>query len=189
MKTLSHKITIYLIDNDILSKDKYDWAIYYFQKKIFCTICLLFIISICSFTFPIDITLIYIATFLKLRQHTGGYHCNNYIQCFFLSIIISYITIYAIINTNISSLKYIIILLFAAIYIIFKYAPVNHINIHLNKQEYEALKQKMKIVVKFLLSLSIFILFINKTYFICIIYSFIVDAVLILLSIQLKQYI
>ena len=135
MKTLSHKITIYLIDNDILSKDKYDWAIYYFQKKIFCTICLLFIISICSFTFPIDITLIYIATFLKLRQHTGGYHCNNYIQCFFLSIIISYITIYAIINTNISSLKYIIILLFAAIYIIFKYAPVNHINIHLNKQE------------------------------------------------------
>lgn len=80
--------------------------------------------------------LFFISFALLLRGYTGGYHLHNSLGCFISTIAISIISIFIAVNMKIQVAVILIpILLFLSSVCIFIFAPINHPNLRLTKQE------------------------------------------------------
>lgn len=91
-------------------------------------------------------TILFLLCFLNLRKYTGGYHAKTFCQCYF-GTIATYLVmpIFVSILNGIFALH--IVLLLTAIVYIAVVATINHPNMALDKEEYEASRKRARVVL------------------------------------------
>ena len=135
MRRLAGYITDYMIQHNIESEDERELCIYSYEcllSKVFGNGIFIVMGILLNRFVP---TLLFMLGFLGLRERTGGFHMKSRKSCVLVSVIAYLMMIYlgerSFINTGLS--KGLIILL--SVFIILLYAPVNHPNLNLSKEE------------------------------------------------------
>ena len=92
-------------------------------------------------------TIIFLVSFLSLRERTGGYHADKFWQCYLVTIItyIGVIQAAKALSENNSTPMYVILVF--AVLIIEVIGTVNHPNIDLDKSELQELKKAARFLV------------------------------------------
>ncbi len=187
MNRLSKKISMYMLKNDIIQQDKYDWCVYVINKKLSFIVNWIFILVIGSAIYNLWNIIIISYAIMSMRKRTGGYHANNSISCCIISCFVSIFVIYIAYNfLNISKIITVTVYI-SSVFIIMRFAPVNHPNMHFTQNEFEANKKEVKKLV-IIFSIIIFILFIAKNnYMYIFISSMFIVSMSIIVSKLLKQ--
>lgn len=150
MRWLSEKITEYVIETGVVSKELYAVYQYGFQigLEMFCCLSVCFLIAIYLHLIP-DF-LIITGIFILLRTYAGGVHLDSFGACFICSVIVQTATL-------LIGIKYPIPIEFAWFIIalnstlIYKFSPVESINRELDKEEKEhCRKVTLKIIISIL---------------------------------------
>lgn len=116
------------------------------------------LIALLSHTLPVVI--VFVATFMGLRQFVGGYHANSHTSCMFTLVIVMLFFSYGICNIT-EKLAQIFSISFTAIAlpIIFCIAPVPHPNKPMSKEKGIRLR-KRSYILAFALSAAVVVLLI-----------------------------
>lgn len=153
---LSKKLTTTFIDFNIISPEDRDIYIYSFELLLSAIANLLVVVAMILLTGRVFSGMIFVATFLTLRQSVGGYHATTHLWC-----VLSFIVIFTVFLSIISMLPHvyyfsvIIGSLVLAVPIILFCAPVAHVNKPLSKNERFHLRRVAQVLT---ILLTIFLL-------------------------------
>lgn len=184
MNHLANYLTRCLIDNNVVEKELEEEYIYGFQKLFgkLLNYTTLIILSIYYDVFVPGI--IFMIVFFSLRERTGGYHMKTAFQCY-LGTVGSYLLMIRIaVPVIMGKVFFYSVITVISILIIFLFAPVNHPNLLLNKQEMEVCRQSSRWLA-ILVSGCIWIAYALQPKEICIAYAVMgagMDAVMILMA-------
>ncbi len=126
---LSRSIAYFFAKKNIIPNEELDSYIYGFEIILISSVNWGIILLIMLFTGIIPETILYMASVILLRHHTGGYHASTHINCSVLSIS-SYILILLAIHFLQSNMAMAtsISLVLISLCVIFKFAPMTHEN-------------------------------------------------------------
>ena len=185
---LSELLTNFLIRGIATKYDKtaYFYVIYKALSSIlFWSIILLITLFTKSYYY-----IVFSLILVVFRKYTGGFHLNNADICFIASIMLVLgcvsISDYLASCFN-ESLYFFLFLISITLLAIISMAPINHPNMHLNQQEYDALHKKIIGIALYTIIFSIVLCLFNAK---CIIYVFsavMTDLILIIIAKVCKQ--
>lgn len=157
---LSQSIAYFFAKKNIIPMEEIDSYIYGFQIILISFINWGIILLIMLAVDKTPETLLYIASVILLRHHTGGYHASTHIRCSLLSISAYVIVLLAIYLFNDDVAKAVsIILILISLVVIFKYAPMTHENNPVKKYSLYKHKRYSRILLFAILSIiTIFLL-------------------------------
>ncbi len=171
IETLAKKITVKLIDSNIIKSEDREIYIYCFETTIFTGIgyLVLFVLSI-IFNESI-VSLIFLLSFLVFRKICGGYHANSYSLCSLMSLL-SYLLLILIVKKITIAFNVSYCLLIIGLSVILAFSPIQDDN----KPFTDKQRKRFKITSKALAAILMFVfstlelngmhnLFINKYYF------------------------
>lgn len=184
MNTLANYLTRCLIANDIVEKEQEEEYVYGFQKLLgkVLNYTTLLLLSIHNKVLVPGMILMFV--FFSLRERTGGYHAKTPLRCY-LGTVASYflmirILIPAIMGKHFTYTTIVVI----SILVVFIFAPVNHPNLLLDRQEIEVCRQSSRWLV-LMVAGGIWIACVLQAKEICVAYAVVglgLDAVLILMA-------
>lgn len=184
MNTLANYLTRCLIANDIVEKEQEEEYVYGFQKLLgkVLNYTTLLLLSIHNKVLVPGMILMFV--FFSLRERTGGYHAKTPLRCY-LGTVVSYflmirILIPAIMGKHFTYTTIVVI----SILVVFIFAPVNHPNLLLDRQEIEVCRQSSRWLV-LMVAGGIWIACVLQAKEICVAYAVVglgLDAVLILMA-------
>lgn len=184
MNTLANYLTRCLIANDIVEKEQEEEYVYGFQKLLgkVLNYTTLLLLSIHNKVLVPGMILMFV--FFSLRERTGGYHAKTPLRCY-LGTVASYfllirILIPAIMGKHFTYATIVVI----SILVVFIFAPVNHPNLLLDRQEIEVCRQSSRWLV-LMVAGGIWIACVLQAKEICVAYAVVglgLDAVLILMA-------
>lgn len=135
MHRISVCLTDYLVVNKIITDDVREDHIYGFEvllgKAINYTT--LFLLAYINGNFVQ--TLLFMITFFPLRARTGGYHCKKASTCYFGTFVIYMMVTKVITQLFIKNTNTMILTMFLSALIIYFFAPINHPDLGLDKEE------------------------------------------------------
>lgn len=188
-KNLADSIATQLSANkiiDIKNQEIYSYGLELFLFK-FTLYAIILIISLLTDTFLIS--LIFTASYMLLRQYTGGYHCKTSEACMITSILI-YTLMLLLCNLKFysQSLLLLILILISYIIILIK-APIENENNPLEKYELKKYRFFSLILSTALTILSVLLFYFNfQVLSFAISYALTADAVLLLISPRRKRH-
>lgn len=184
MNTLANYLTRCLIANDIVEREQEEEYVYGFQKLLgkILNYTTLLLLSIHNKVLVPGMILMFV--FFSLRERTGGYHAKTPLRCY-LGTVVSYflmirILIPAIMGKHFTYTTIVVI----SILVVFIFAPVNHPNLLLDRQEIEVCRQSSRWLV-LMVAGGIWIACVLQAKEICVAYAVVglgLDAVLILMA-------
>lgn len=182
MEKCSERIVDYMLNNNIILEQ--DREIYLFglisMLRIFLNIITL--ISIGILLGMLRECIVFVIFTILLRTYSGGFHSDNPIVCYFISVITVILALLSI-KFEVSNVYNSIILFVVSLALILKYAPVGHKNKPLKEIEIKVYRGRLLVVIAGLLFISIILmLFSFESLFIAGNVAFLVDAFMILLS-------
>ena len=145
LNKLAAKISSKMLQRGVISGEMFDIYVYGFElvlSFLFSVAVLLFIGIVSHRIFH---TLIFLLAFVTLRSFTGGYHANTYGVCFIVTISVFIVTLLLAEYINICWWYY-LLLLSVGLPIIYIYAPIEHHNKTLEKND----KARCKAISTFL---------------------------------------
>lgn len=188
-KNLADRIATQLSANkiiDINNQEIYSYGLELFLFK-FTLYAIILIISLLTDTFLIS--LIFTASYMLLRQYTGGYHCKTSETCMITSILI-YTFMLLLYNLEFYSqgLLLMILILISFLIILIK-APIENENNPLEKYELKKYRFLSLILSTVLTILSVLLFYFNfQVLSFSISYALTADAVLLLISTRRKRH-
>ena len=184
----ARRITDSLIAEGLIAKNLKEWYVYSFIRIIEMTInvgTILLLSIIFQNTVP---TILFLLFFNILRQRTGGFHCNEFWQCYIVTNMLY--ALISLLEKNIvihGVILWIVAALSAAV--IFVVGTVNHPNISYDMVEL----RRSKTLARNILSIELLVLFfmgairIDRVYIYYMSVSIVLCAVLILLAKVFRQ--
>lgn len=139
MTTLINAIVCYCIQNQIILPGQETWFRYGLEKRISGIYVLLPCAILALILSDLWTASSFLVSFYYLRSRTGGYHAHTPFLCLCSSILLLllfFLVLLPILNTTL-----IIVLIVISLIIVFVLAPINHPNMHLSRDEYQACKQ------------------------------------------------
>lgn len=135
MSKLENKIYDFILKQDV--KIEYDVFSYGYSTVKTYFFFLIFVIPICIYTNMIIETLLFLLVYISLRKNLGGFHFNNQIICFIISVFISILV--PLLSNKIGEISIIvrITIVILSYIIINKIGVVDHKNKKLNEKEKE----------------------------------------------------
>lgn len=108
------------------------------------------ILSVAFITNTLLISIIFTFSFCLLRAYTGGYHSKSYAGCYAVTMI-NYILL-LIINSSLGAYKaYVsLVIMIASVFIIWKFAPIKHVNNPFDENERDKYKNISRILISVL---------------------------------------
>lgn len=188
-KNLADRIATQLSANkiiDINNQEIYSYGLELLLFK-FTLYAIILIISLLTDTFLIS--LIFTASYMLLRQYTGGYHCKTSEACMITSILI-YTFMLLLYNLEFYSqgLLLMILILISFLIILIK-APIENENNPLEKYELKKYRVLSLILSTVLTILSVLLFYFNfQVLSFSISYALTADAVLLLISPRRKRH-
>lgn len=181
-------ITDRIIAEKLISEDLRDWYIYSYLRIIETFISIGTVLTFSLFIGNTMPTVLFLLFFIALRSRTGGFHCNEFWQCYLVSnvvyIVISltepYIRDYNVtmcVLTAISSI------------VIFLVGTVNHPNISYDKEELIRSKTLARSIlgIELIIMISMATIGIDRIYISYLAIGIILCAILMLLAKVFKQ--
>lgn len=133
-------------------------AVYCYGFALFYSSCLIIIsiLTVSCLLQSIWYGICFLAVFIPLRSYTGGYHCESYTGCFFISNLIFLFTYWTaeFLLTRVSSVLWISVTFLASVYIC-KNSPVGHKNHPINEELLPLYQLKACLLTAFFLVLLI----------------------------------
>ena len=182
MEIISKKIINYMISNEIISKQDKEIYLFGLTSLLRTFLNIITLVSIGMLFDMIGESVVFLIFTILLRTYSGGFHSDNPIVCYFISVIT---VILALLSIKFEVLNvYSSIILFAvSLALILKYAPVGNKNKPLEEIEIKVYRGRLLVVIVGLLFISILLmLFDFKALFIAGNVAFLVDALMILFS-------
>lgn len=186
---LANKITLILINHEIIEKEDAEVYRYGFEMLIYFTVNLLITLLIGIYFNRFIHTLLFLSCYCTLRQFTGGYHADSYTECTLTFTLIYLVTIFLTNNLEVDNMKIpLLILLIISLIIIYRFAPLEHRNKPLSGEEKKQYKGVAITLAKGISSLiGIGLLFdIFTTYIFYLLFSMIWIAILLVLGRYIK---
>lgn len=163
MERLLEKIIQYMIKNSILSED--DKEIYLFgliqMIRVLITIITTIFIGFC-FGKVIE-SVVFVAFTALIRTNSGGYHSDNPVGCYLISIVSISITLYLVVK-QVCNIRLMIVLMIFSAMVFIKYAPVGHINKVLDEVELSTYKRRLLYILLIIVFIEIIFMMIQKLY-------------------------
>ena len=163
MERLSEKIIQYMIKNSILSeddKDIYAFGLTQMLRALLTIITTIFI----GFCFGKIIESIVFVVFTALiRTNSGGYHSDNPVGCYFISVISIIITLY-LVGKQVFNVRLMIVLLVVSFVVFIKYAPIGHVNKVLDEIEVSTYKRRLLWILLTIAFVEIVFVVVQKLY-------------------------
>ncbi len=187
---VSQKITNFFINIEIIDISNKEICEYVIQTKIMFafTILSIYILLIAKVPF-LQITA-YLFVLLSFRSRTGGYHASSELKCYIQSIVLSIFSLIILLPILMQANILVAITLYIiSTIIILAFAPVNHPNIDMDRQQLVATRT---IIIRNIALLSVLFYIISlviksKTYTCIISISIFIVCLSILLAKLIKQ--
>lgn len=181
--SIAENIAAFFVSKGIIPKQKQDVLRYGFELIISTLVGTLVILAAGAITGKFWYSVLFMAVFIPLRQYTGGYHADTYLQCnikfiitfLILLFVFSIIPVQMYMNVN-------CVCTILSLLAVILFAPID------NKNKRLSLKKKRKfkkISILFTIVLSVFLwimFFYNKTISLFIALTMLVVAVLMILG-------
>lgn len=179
MEKLSRKITSFFIAQNYVAEEKREMYDYCFEILLATLVNLIAISIIGIIAKEFILTIIYIVTFMTMRNFGGGYHANRHITCILTSIIIfmALLIFSRVFAEYLQTIGYIGILL--SYIIIWINGPVDNKNKPLSDEEKKYLKKRLFVALSIFSVVGALLLYFQPT----ITYGFTISYVLIIMSI------
>lgn len=163
MERLSEKIIQYMIKNSILSEDDKDIYAFGLTQMIRALLTIITTIFI-GFCFGKIIESIVFVVFTALiRTNSGGYHSDNPVGCYFISVISIIITLY-LVGKQVFNVRLMIVLLVVSFVVFIKYAPIGHFNKVLDEIEVSTYKRRLLWILLTIAFVEIVFVVVQKLY-------------------------
>ena len=181
--SIAENIAAFFVSKGIIPKQKQDVLRYGFELIISTLVGILVILAAGAITGKFWYSVLFMAVFIPLRQYTGGYHADTYLQCnikfimTFLILLFVFSIIPAEMYVNVNCICTVLSLL-----IVILFAPIDNKNKRLSFKKKRKFK---KISILFTIVLSVFLwimFFYNKTISLFIALTMLVVAVLMILG-------
>ncbi len=91
-------------------------------------------------------TVLFLAFFLTLRNHTGGFHCDTFIECYVLTVT-GYILVVGMVPVLVRHSYVDFIIFVVAIIEIIGMGTINHPNMRLNSFELGKLRKRARVII------------------------------------------
>jgi len=126
---LSKSITLFLLQNNIIEKEKTSVYEYGLEVMISTVIGFLLIFTAGLLLNELASAMIFYAMFIIVRQYTGGYHADSHLKCK-LTMLSSCLLVLITVKYYISMFTFLWHFIFLITYcvIVFLFAPVEHVN-------------------------------------------------------------
>lgn len=155
MYELSENLVDSMINKNLIlsdEKEAYIYALICMTESVISVGSILLISVILNDFIP---TVLFLITFMSLRQRTGGFHFNSFAMCYIGSICLYLICVLiSKINININ-LWYILVFLSALI--IYIIGTINHPNMNFNMQEFVSVKKASRLTIVINLAILLFL--------------------------------
>ena len=185
MVNVAINITDYLIEKQLINSNKKEWCVYWVQKKILSLVSCLIFFAIAMYNHAVE-TFVFVISLTLLRKRTGGYHANSLQVCILLSSLLVLVMPYGV--DLISNKGFALFTVVTSLYIIQRFAPVNHPAMHMNVKECEESRKLALKTFWVLLTVSILLLTVGKNILsYCIVLAMFCDSVFIVLAKILRQ--
>ena len=144
-----------LMSQDIIEANQEALCIYEVERRIstFMSFCILMVVGTwVSSPLP---AFAFISTVLFLRARTSGYHARSYITCLMLSIVAESIILLLILP--VMTLSVCVCLMVISYWVIWHFAPVNHMNLQLEQEELAVNKKasRLRLVIVSLIAVGL----------------------------------
>lgn len=144
-----------LMSQDIIEANQEALCIYEVERRIstFMSFCILMAVGTwVSSPLP---AFAFISTVLFLRARTSGYHARSYITCLMLSIVAESIILLLILP--VMTLSVCVCLMVISYWVIWHFAPVNHMNLQLEQEELAVNKKasRLRLVIVSLIAVGL----------------------------------
>ena len=186
MENVAINITDYLIEKQLINSNKKEWCVYWVQKKILSLVSCLIFFAIAMYNHNAVETFVFVISLMLLRKRTGGYHANSLQVCILLSSLLVLVMPYGV--DLISNKGFALFTVVTSLYIIQRFAPVNHPAMHMNVKECEESRKLALKTFWVLLTVSILLLTVGKNILsYCIVLAMFCDSAFIVLAKILRQ--
>lgn len=139
------RFTEYCVRKDIISSSEAEWFSYGLVQRCEKLIALCFLFPLGWFFSSFSSSFAFYLSFFLLRTHTNGYHAKTFVGCLLFSVC-SECVLFLLIFPNLSGSVVLWILVLSSI-TIFLFAPYDHPNLHMTKEELAASKHMAMLTV------------------------------------------
>lgn len=190
IQRISIRLADVVVNSHPNAEFKHEWITYWFEKMIGRVVTYAIILLIGALLNQVLITATYLLFFVWLKGAAGGYHASSQLKCTCISALLLLIVfgVNHFVTTDIY-LVFIPISLIASGVIFYIFAPVNHPNLHLNKDELVA-HRKGTIIIFLIESLLILLLWLfgaPKTIIVTATLSIIIVALMVIYARMTKR--
>lgn len=186
MKQISAKIADLLIENNIIEKNDKNVFIYGIDYMLSSILHIVTTLAIGALFGMFLESVVFLISYMPIRQYAGGFHASTPTRCYFSSIIITTVVLY-IIGLPIWSDIVILFFLAVASLIIFLLAPVEDKNKPLDDKEKIVYKHRTDTVLVALIAVALISFFILKPFCISVVVSEMTLSFMLILG-TIKNY-
>ena len=163
MELLSRRFIEFMLENKIIPEQ--DKEIYRFgfvlMLRIILNVLTLLFIGTCFNMIVESIT--FLICFLMLRSYSGGFHSDNPVICFLISVLAT-ISMLFVIKSGMWSVQFSCVLIVLSLGVILRYAPVEHKNKPLEEIERKIYRKRLWGIVCVLIFVMFMFIFMNKLF-------------------------
>ena len=141
MKKISEKLTNKCIEAGLVEDYKKEWCRYIIEKQLLTIAGNCIIASAGIINGYLIETIIFMASFILMRERTGGYHAEHPCTCLAISLFIALSLPLGIKALDYLSRKQVIAFVFGGFMVNFCLSPVNHPNMKMTEHELKANKR------------------------------------------------
>lgn len=145
---LASRISSKWIERNIITSDEYDCYVYGWEIILLTLLQITNILTIAIFTNSLGNAIIFIVTFVLVREYTGGYHAKTSLKCNMCLSIIYLLNVYITFNFKADIMILIAITIVSGLIIIYKIGPIENKNKKLSSYQ----KKSGKKIALFLFS-------------------------------------
>lgn len=187
MENLSRRFADFMTKNNIITEQ--DKEIYRFgfvlMLRIILNVSTLLFIGAC-FDMIVE-TIVFVIYSLMIRSYSGGFHSDNPIICYLISVVTTVLMLFCI-KFGVLNIRLNFMLIALSIGVILIYAPVEHKNKPLEEVERKIYKRNLiKILIGLIFVVFMFLLFDKISMMFASGYAFLVSAIMILICVGEKK--
>ncbi len=163
LQNISKKVTQYFIIKNIVTEKQREICEYILHTWLIKSVFMIIAFSIAIINNSVIETSLFLFVTLSLRRRTGGYHANSEIACFIISTVTTIISVeYLAFFISEMQFEYIFLIYLISVFVLFRFAPINHPNMNMSKKEMSAHKMKMKSQIIIISLVIIIMIILNK---------------------------
>lgn len=163
MESLSQRFVEFMLENKIIPEQDKEIYRFGFVLMLWIILNILTLLFIGACFNMIGESIVFVLCSLMIRSYSGGFHSDNPIVCYLISVLATILMLF-VIKSGMWSIPFSFILVALSIGIILRYAPVEHKNKPLEEIEQKIYRKRLLGIVCGLIFVMFMFIFMNKLF-------------------------